>query len=1044
MKKYFHNIIISVVFIGVIVFIDRVNLNNEQYAIKYLQDKISVCEKSIVNEEIKDKELLVFENTNEKVIQLSDWGINDFRDILHKNFIVNNTGWYWIIHTKDKRYVLKFKYIFPVNNQYLNDTYAKCLDISDEYVLEYSEHAQQIKDSNGKFLPVILKHYPKYKYKSLVNINAFFYCLWWLLLFYFIIKIIPKIWWYFISFVVVMLLRWAFFQWHILSLLNDSVLYDIKAYAFPKIYFLQYLGDVLILVMLYALLSYKLFEHKYFLLSYLNILLQSILLISCIYLFTHYSSFTLNVIDNLFYHYPYWVYDIIALSILFYLILHLAFLLTNIIFQKYSLYQYGLIIFGILFISVYLIFYYQNNNIKNKTEYIFNWVENEEELALFEQIQTIDKFLGKITELNDSVYFKNISDIENSSVYLQLSKRYLFEDSLSLNNYLKDKKRIWNNVYIDNKQVSDKLSEYSTKNFIIDNIYYINKIDRKYLLSEFDYFLPFSNKSYYSFLSEKIFQLPSGFKNFDIAYYESNQLKFKTGDLSFPPEFSNIGVLNIFYPEYIHHQKVSENKNIIISHPKTSLSDFISLFSIYFILLLTVFLIAFYIYYAWKYKHWFPINHIPYFYKITGLVMFISLVSFYMLLIVSYQYIRHLLDSEIKKVLLKEAQTLKKENITDNIIVFNKNGYLQGTNVSNALIRFKLLPFKLPDKWVKKILSDKYFYAKREIGSYEYTSLFVLLENSIITELSYFDEQIFVEKNLKALLNPLFNIYGFLFLISFILGVSLSNYIVLPIRNIAQQLQTPLELKTIPYEAKDELGDLVKNYNHLVIRLQGVLEQLKKEQQEKAWKLMAQQIAHDIKNSLTPLLLNIEYLKKQVPPSKNYESIINSIIQQVQMLSRIAEDFSEFAQDIQIKPENVNIRKLLEDIITPYKTYKNIQVSLSIHPETPPFIYTDAYLLSRVINNLIKNSIEAIETEGKILIELYKENQTVVIAVSDNGCGISDEIKDKIFEPKFSTKTSGKGLGLSIVKNICDKLSIHIHFKTQLNQGTVFYLNIPL
>lgn len=1044
MKKHLYSFIVIISSLLIIIVLDKININDNTYAINYIQQKVSTCEKNITKNELGNEDVIIFQNTNNTLIHLSDWGIDDYREILQKRFIVNNTGWYWILHTNHKYYILRFQRTFPVNNQYLHNHYAKCLDIPDDYELEYSETAKEIKDNNGNYLPITLKYYPKYKSKLLANINAFLYCAWWLLLFHFFIQLFSKIWWSILSLLFILLLRWIFSQWDILFLLKDSILYDSRVYAFPKVYFLQSLGEVLISVLTFSLYAHYSSRYKHLLLSYSNAIVQTILLVSCIYLFTHHSSFTLHFIDYLFYDYPYWTHSIIALMILFFLMLHLAFLLTSTVFKEYSFYQYGLMFLGILCISAYLIFYYQNKNIKHKVEYIFNWIENEEELAMFEQIQTIDKYLSKITHLEDSIYFKNITNIENISIYLQLSKRYLFDDSISLNAYLKDKKKIWNNVYINTYSSSDKLKEYfnKPKNITINTIYYINKIDKKYLLSEFEYFLPFSNTSYYSFLSDKLFQLPSGFKDFDISYYDQNKLKFKLGNLPFPAEFLGIEALNSFYPDYIHHYRLINDKQIIVSHPKRSFTDFLSLFSTYFIVLLTIFMIVFYVYYAWRYQHLFPIHYLSYLYKITGLVMFILVISFYMLLMISYRYTRELLDEEIKEQLLKEAQNLKKDNIPDDVILFKKNGYIQTIDESNVLMRFKLLSPKLPDEWVKKILHNKYSFMKRKVGNYEYTSLFTLLNTSTIAELSYYDEQFFIEKNLKSLLHPLFRIYALLFFISFLLGISLSNYVVSPIRHIARQLQTPLELKTIPYQSNDELGDLVNNYNRLVLRLHDVLEQLKKEQQEKAWKIMAQQVAHDIKNSLTPLLLSIEYWKKK--ESSTNGGIIHSIQQQVQTLARIAEDFSEFAQDVQVKLENVNIKTLVENIIAPYQAQQDIEISLSVSSNTPLLIHTDAYLLSRIITNLIKNSIEAISGKGKILIELYQENTWLTLAITDNGCGISDAIKEKIFEPKFSTKTSGKGLGLSIVKNLCDKLSIRIHFQTQVNQGTTFYLNIPL
>ncbi len=1038
MKKGVQNIIICLISLGVIILLNKYNVNTPASSIQYIQKKIADCEINIIEENKDADDILYIDNTIITTNKLYNWGINDIQEIYYKNFIINNTGWYWVLYTKNKICVLKFKSLYPVNNQYLQEHYAECLNISNDYKLEYSENACQFKNIKNNCLPITLSHYPKYKNNILLNISAILYSLWWIFLFHSMSQLYHNKWWWLISFIIVMFLRWIFTKWDIISL-NESILYDIKAYAFPSIYFLKSIGDLYITVILYAVLAYKLKSKNSFF-SYLDITITLVLLFTYIYLLTHHTSFTLNVTDVLFYNYNSWIYTTIALIIILYLIVHAAIQIVKTLFSKHSFYQYGIIFLIVLSTSVYLIFHYQNTNLKNKIESIFDWTENEGVLFLFEQIHIIDKSLSKINNLNDSMYFKNISDIENSSIYLQLSKRYLFEDSLSLNNYLSNKRKIQHNIYIDDSGVLN-----TDKTTTINKIYYVNSVNKKYLVSEFDYFLPFSDKSYYSFLSDKIFQLPSGFKDFNISYYEHQKQKFKIGDVVFPSELLNTALLKNTYPEYIYTDKKIDEKTIVILHRQLSISDFVSIFSTYFILFLTILLIVFYIYYSWKFKNLFPINHLSYFYKITGLVVFTLLISFYLLFIISYRYVHQLLNDEIKKQLLKDSQTFKIEN-SDNkdVLIYHKNGNIHERSVSNTLIRFKLLPSYLPSEWIKNILTQQLFFVKRQIGSYQYTSLFRLWNNSYIVEFSYFDESAFIEKNLKTLLNPLFNIYALLFFISFILGIILSNYVVSPIRNITRQLQNPLDLKTIPYNAKDELGNLVKNYNTLVYKLNDVLQQLSKEQQEKAWKLMAQQIAHDIKNSLTPLLLNIEYLKRQKTDSNINETIINSISQQIQILSRIAEDFSEFAQDIQVKSQNVNLKNLIENIIAHYQIYKNIKITTIIPSDVPTIIYTDPYLLSRVLMNLVKNSIDAIEKDGEIIIKLQKDNYSLIISISDNGCGIPEEIKDKIFEPKFSTKNSGKGLGLPIVKNICDKLSIQIDFITELNKGTTFYLRIPL
>jgi signal transduction histidine kinase len=605
---------------------------------------------------------------------------------------------------------------------------------------------------------------------------------------------------------------------------------------------------------------------------------------------------------------------------------------------------------------------------------------------------------------------------------------------------LKNKKQILNNIFIEH--LTDIANN---ENSSIENIYYINKIDKKYLLTAFEYTLPFNNK-HYSFLSDNIFQSSSGFKDFHVAVYTNNRLKFQSGLIEFPVSLDDLKYFQNTYTDFIYHQKSIDDKNIVVAYTYRGIKDYISLFSSYFIAMLTLLLIFVYFYYAFLFKHLFPIRFLSFSQKIMLLVILISVVSFYFLFCFSYQYTQKVFSDNKRDMLLKEYYTFDfPSNKNQNILIYNTDGYLHKTSHSHPLIKFKLLSTKLPDEIVEKVLKNKLYFHKRQIGEYKYTSLLAIKDHYII-EFSYFDETYFREINLNNLLNPLFNVYALFFVISFFIGIVLSNYIVYPIRRIAEQFNNnthPLQLQPLSYPYNDELGELVKNYNNLIKQLQQTLEQLKKEQQEKAWKLMAQQVAHDIKNSLTPLLLNIEYLQKKQNHSPQDVKILNSIKYQIELLARTAQDFSEIAQDIPVKKEKIYLPMLVKRIISQYDQYPEININLSEKCNYCE-VETDAHLLSRVLINLINNAIDATEKEGHIEIEIRNtNNQSMLIAIKDNGCGIPPDIQDKIFEPKFSTKNSGKGLGLFIVKNICDKLNIAISFESKENQGTVFYLNIP-
>lgn len=1045
--KNFVPYIIVVLLILTIVLLDNLNINNSKIALSFIQNKLSEFENNIKKSDCKANDCLLINHLNElnekEINLLSDWGMVDAKDILNKRFIINNTGWYWIIHKNDKTYILKFKYIYPVNNQFLFEHYAECLNLSNEFKLIYSEQAKQIK-VNSYYIPFKLVQFPKYKSKLLLNINACLFIIWFLLLQYLLLFQLSthNIWWHWIVTGLINILR-CFFDWmKLLGLIKESLIFNAQIYAYPKVLLLSSFGNVLItLLSIFLLILFTNKKSNRFILL-MNIILCALLLFMCIYLFTHYSSFTLNINSILFFTHQNLIFSLLSIVIILFLAAYLSYLIDKFLFKDIKFYRLGLNIILILLFITWIIHFYQKQSLYKKVEDVFLWIEHEEQLSLFEQCQIIEKKLSDLNSANDSLYFQKISGIENATIYLQLSKRYLFEDATILNNYLIGKKNILSNTFVDD------IYQKKSQNNLIENIYYVNKFDKKYLLSVFEYSSPFNNKIDFNFLSDNIFQLPSGFKDFQIAAYSNQNLKFKISSITFSSELPDISALKNLYPDYVFYSKQLSNQIVIIAHKDFSFKIFISFFSSYFILFLSIVLILAYFYFAIKYRHLFPFRHLPFIFKITLLVVIISVISFYLLFYFSFIHFNQFLNNEIKNQLLKQSQTYN-PNSTSNVFMYKIDGTMLKPDYSNLLIKFKLIPAQLTNNILQNALSHKIYFDRKKIGVYEYSVLYTLknLNNQpIVTEFSFFDELSFKETNLQILLNLLFNIYTFLFLIIFFIGVFVSDYIVFPIRKISTELKNkvqPFELNPIAYPYNDELGELVHNYNILIQRLEKALEQLKKEQQEKAWKLMAQQVAHDIKNSLTPLLLNIEYLKKQNQNDIKFQKILDTIVFQIQILSKTSEDFSEYANELTVNIEKINSIETIEKILTQYETYSDIQINIH-YDAHQMFVYTDAYLLSRVITNLINNSIDAMNNNGIIDISVFNENDNIVISVKDNGCGIPEEIQDKIFEPKFSTKTSGKGLGLSIVKNICDKLNIQISFQSVKNKGTVFYLKIKI
>ncbi len=255
----------------------------------------------------------------------------------------------------------------------------------------------------------------------------------------------------------------------------------------------------------------------------------------------------------------------------------------------------------------------------------------------------------------------------------------------------------------------------------------------------------------------------------------------------------------------------------------------------------------------------------------------------------------------------------------------------------------------------------------------------------------------------------------------------------------------------IPVTSNDEIGNLANAYNEMVTRLKELQDELATAEREAAWKEMAQQVAHEIKNPLTPIKLNIQHLERQLASNDTdinelkprIQQITKNIIAQIQSLNNIASDFSKFSQPINKEFENVNINELIHSVSNLYQhdDQTDIVTELTAHNLIVEGVDDE---LRRVIVNLIKNAFEAMPDGGIITVRCYTHKQSVFIEVIDDGVGIPEEDKSRIFVPNFSTKSSGTGLGLAICKKIVEAHRGSISFASIEGKGTTFIIKLPL
>ncbi len=307
------------------------------------------------------------------------------------------------------------------------------------------------------------------------------------------------------------------------------------------------------------------------------------------------------------------------------------------------------------------------------------------------------------------------------------------------------------------------------------------------------------------------------------------------------------------------------------------------------------------------------------------------------------------------------------------------------------------------------------------------------------------------KKELREFMSRLGFIYLFMFLTAIILAYVLSSYITRSIQTIAEKIkQTRLNKineKIILNTASSEINLLINSYNDMIDQLEDSAVKLAQGEREQAWREMAKQVAHEIKNPLTPMRLTVQSFLRKFDPNdvdikERLSEYSETLIQQIDVMSSIASAFSDFAK----MPTQ---RKEILDVVDVIKHALDIFNENYIHylPEQKElFANLDKTQLIRIITNLVKNASQAMKPDKenpKIDVRVQSKMDTIIITVSDNGKGISEDNKTRIFEPKFTTKTSGMGLGLPMIKNIIEAYNGSISFTSTQNVGTVFTVKLP-
>ena len=351
-------------------------------------------------------------------------------------------------------------------------------------------------------------------------------------------------------------------------------------------------------------------------------------------------------------------------------------------------------------------------------------------------------------------------------------------------------------------------------------------------------------------------------------------------------------------------------------------------------------------------------------------------------------------------------------------------------------------------------LKKRYVEASAAAGDTYQASYTYILDNRFkpigILNLPYFEENSFYDAELRQFLMRLGGVYLLMLFSAIALAYFISKYITRSLQTISDKLtQTRLARtneKIFLEDPSEEIARLIDSYNSMIDELELSAAKLARSEREQAWREMAKQVAHEIKNPLTPMRLSVQSFERKFDPGdpgahQKVREFAKTLIQQIDTLSSIASAFSNFAEMPAQQNETLNVTKV-------------VKLALDIFNE--PYIHfmadekdvvakMDRTQLIRVVTNLVKNAIQAVPdvAQPRIVVSVSSEGEWAKIMVADNGTGIDAANRDKIFEPKFTTKSSGMGLGLGMVRTIVETYRGTIEFSSSPGKGTVFVVRIP-
>lgn len=573
--------------------------------------------------------------------------------------------------------------------------------------------------------------------------------------------------------------------------------------------------------------------------------------------------------------------------------------------------------------------------------------------------------------------------------------------------------------------------------------------------------------------------------DYSVACYQDSLLVYKYGSYVYPNFLTNYrhNPDDFYYSSKMKHfTYYQDSKVIAITLPRRDWKQLTSPFAVFFLILLVLFL---FVYYVGGVRRHYPSLHtlsnqfqvlvlvaLGVSFLLVGPFSVVYMRTFYNEKEQDYQFerIRTLLMDitgevdfsflkqpgfkyELDKVLRHYSETF----FTD-INLYGLDGKMLATTCPELLDMHLQSSMMNAEAFMNMQGQRSLYYIHDEhLGKIVYQSAYMPIQDENGKNLAYLNTPYVASQSElhSDLLNYILTYINIMLLIIFVILYLVLRRTrkltdpMLQLQKKMQEVDINKQNELLEWKSDDEIGELVHQYNQLVLELEKSAAELRRTTTESAWRGVARQVAHEIKNSLTPMRLSVQLLQRNVDKGnitqEQIQRTTNTLIEQIDALSDIASSFSTYAKLPENHPQPFNLAELVENLVNLYDNEDNIEFRYECDPDRDFTYIGDKTNMNSAVGNIIKNAVQAIgnAANGLITVKLQEIRNCFVISVKDNGKGIKEEDKDMIFLPNFTTKSSGSGVGLSLTYNIVKAAGGTIQFDSKEGEGAEFVIELP-